>query len=304
MSSEPLLECDHLVIEREGRRVASDLSFRVSAGRVALLGDASGLFAALSGRARVSAGKFEVLGSDAREQVITGRLGLVSASLVQQPHWSGLELLTKSARLCGMSKTTAKAKGLSVLKQLRLDMFAERPLGMLGRAEQVALGIACGLLSDPRALAIETPFSRIGSSAKDWLSGLLNTAASGRHLIVSFDTALFEARTIIRRFEQVVVLGQGHAALGAPELLDASCYFVCVTRGARKLSEGLRGAGCLVTPDTSDDESPSQLIVRKDSETLPRVITEVADQLQVPLIELLALPTALSSSGSPKDRAM
>lgn len=316
-----LLRCEHLRVDSDGAVLLDDLTCSVDGRALALVGDAAGIAAALSGRGRIVQGSLQVAGADAISAVANGSLGLALGEARFNPSWTALDLLEKSALLTGLGKNAARARGASSLARLGLPWLGQRVVGQLGRAEFMALELAKALLTEPHVVFVQAPLRGLASADADWLWPLVERAAHERRLIVTFDSALLDHRVRLGRFEQLVFLHQGRVtAIGAPEqLLRSVSYLVAVTRGGALLRQALAEQGVTVQHSDVDggDDQPSQLLVTSEHGELAEWITRAAVTHRVPVIELIPLPgtsdvpagpsnpaAAARSGGSDEERAM
>lgn len=296
-----LFSCEHLRVDSNGGVLIEDLTCSVDGGRVALVGDFTPIAAALGGRARIVQGSLCVLGTDAAAAVAKGTLGLALGETRFNPSWTALDLLEKSARLSGLGKQAARARGTNVLARLGLPWLAVRVMGRLTRAEFMALELVKALLTEPGVVFVQAPLRGLTSPDADWLWPLVERAGHERRLIVSFDSALLADRARLTRFDQLVFLHQGRVtATGAPEaVLTPNGYLVSVTRGGALLRQALedRGARVLHADASAGDDQPLQLLVTSQHAELGQWIARDAVTHGVPVIELVPLP------GGPADAA-
>lgn len=289
-----LLSCERLRVDVDGAVMVEDLTCAVDGHSLALVGDVTGLAAALSGRGRIVHGSLKVADVDGRAAVASGVLGLALGEARFNPRWTALELLAKSGLLTGLTEKEARARALGVLARLGLPWLGLREMGRLSRCEFVALELCKALLTEPGVVFVQAPLRGLTSADADWLWPLVERAGHGRSLIVSFDAPLFaEERARLGRFERLVFLHQGRVtATGTPEeVLTPVGYLVSVMRGGATLRQALEERGARVQQSAADagDDQPSQLLVTSDDSELAQWIARDAVGHDVPVIELVPL---------------
>lgn len=145
-------ELRQLTLPRGGFR---DVTATAQTGRTALLGHWEPFFQYLLGTLPLEAGEALVQGQPAREQVTSGQVGLVHADLVPGENESVLSWLQESLRLCGETRSSAKARALEVLRQLEVSALGVRKGSTLGPLELVAVQYAHAMSTRPHTLFIQ-----------------------------------------------------------------------------------------------------------------------------------------------------
>ena len=299
--TEPLFECDRARIDVGGRPVVEGLSLATKSERVALVGDVAFVFRLLSGEAALSSGSVRLMGVDAREAVITARVGLALFDPPMPDDWTALDYLTTSAALLGHSRTDAARSARRALDELAIESLARRRLGTLDAPSRRAVLFAHATLGGPQALALERPFEGLPPPSLPWARRLIETLATERRLLISVSSVppVGDERHLIESAGEVVVFHGGSLVAQGPfeDVFKAGRrYAVTGARRAGELVQALERAG-MVVADTGGREQPSaldsrRLVVLLPAGESPARIVAAADELGVALLELVPLPAA------------
>jgi len=172
----PALEAEGLVLIRGERRVLDGCSFALAAGARLALSGPSGcgkttLLRVLAGLEKPAEGAVRCAGAAATEgprlllapwqrglQMVFQDLGLWPARTVRQN-------VLDAARASGQPDPGTAADAL--LARLRLDSFAGRKPGSLSGGEARRLALARALVTRPRALLLDEPFTSLDPAARE-----------------------------------------------------------------------------------------------------------------------------------------
>lgn len=298
-----LLRCHELRVDLAGAVLVEAFSCEADGDRVALVGDFRALFEVLSGRGQVVQGRFEVSGEEAASGVRNGLVGLVLGEARGGQKWTVLDFLTKGSLLVGLRKKAAGMHAAQVMDRLGLTAMSARRMQSLTRAEQLAVELMEALLSDPRVLFVRTPLRGLSTSESAWLWHLIERAAVGRKIVVSFDDVLLEERAVLARFDTIVVAHRSRVtAVGSPsELLAARCYLISVMRGGAELARRLEARGCRVHLSDTDNDEPAQLLVTGVADAIVEWVAEAVSEQAAVVIELIPMagvvPGAVGAEG-------
>lgn len=291
-----LLGASDARIDVGGATLVEGLSFQAEGRAVAIVGDASPLFQLFSSRAELRRGSVDVLGHPGASAVRDSVLGIVPSELVLPPRWTVTEYLTESARLLGIGRRDAAARATSAIERLELGPLARRALSVLGPFERRAVGLAQATLGAPRAIAIESPFDGLPDTLEAPLARLIERAAEGRSLVVSFlaPATVGAAAELAARADHAVVLhGSRVVASGPPAsvLVPSRQYTVWAARAVTALAESLGAQGARVErPYTAGDAADSgRLVVRLPDGASTRLILDAALAAEAPILELVAV---------------
>ncbi|MEN9577319.1 MAG: hypothetical protein RJA70_328 [Pseudomonadota bacterium] len=132
-----------------------EVTARSAAARTALLGNWDPLFRHLLGQLSLDGGEVLVGGQSAREQVITGQVGLVHPELAPPEDETVSLWLTESLRLFGETRNSAKQLVTEVLQQLEVTALTTRRGSTLNELELAAARFAQALCTRPHTLFIQ-----------------------------------------------------------------------------------------------------------------------------------------------------
>lgn len=218
------LSLSHVAVSFDRRAVFSDISLEIGAGQfVGVLGPngagKSTLMRMILGLVRPSRGVVRVLGAPARRgnagvgylpqsRSATASLrlrGLDFVAAASNGHRWGLPMLGAAAR--GEVQWALQAVGASAL--------AQRPVRELSGGERQRLLIAQALLGRPRLLLLDEPLISLDPQHQRSVVELVKRIQQEFGITVLFSA--HEPNPLLGAVDQVLYLGQGHAALGTVE---------------------------------------------------------------------------------------
>ncbi|GMV18243.1 MAG: hypothetical protein HS104_01340 [Polyangiaceae bacterium] len=291
-----LLELEGARIDRDGVPLCEGLSFSLSGARVCLVGELGGLFALLSGRAELVAGRVTLDGHDAAGALAAGLVGVAARDSLFPEAWELDRYLVEGARLGGLGKREARDAVRSVLGALELAHLTGRRISTLTEAEKRCAALALALLDAPPLLAVEDPVSDLDERSTELVCQALERAAAGRRLLLSTrvlprfgpEHALFASADDVVVLEAGALVAQGPlAALTQP----GARYLVSVTRHGAELSERLVAQGLAVTAATSETSAGARLVVSLPETGGTDPIVAAALEAEAPIVELFPLST-------------
>ncbi len=159
---------DHVSIERSGSTIIRDLTIALPDQRIGIIGrNGSGkstLVRSLNGLLPVSAGTLTVHGVTAEEGA--RKLARVTGFVFQNPDHqlifpTALEELSFGLRQIGVSKASAKAQSLALLKEHGIEQFGERPVHELSEGQKQLICILAVLIMEPKLVVLDEPFSSL-----------------------------------------------------------------------------------------------------------------------------------------------
>ncbi|HYO97757.1 MAG TPA: hypothetical protein VER33_24790 [Polyangiaceae bacterium] len=230
-SATPLLAFEHARWLVGGAGELPELHAEVSARRLALLGDWSGLFRLLSGAAKLGSGTVQVLGAPAQLAVTRNVVGLSLLDLPLPASWTLEAYLQRSAALLGKRSRASKLLARETLRRFGLEALAGRRLATLREPERRVFSLVHATLADPPVLCCEAPLARLDAPAVTYVGQILEQAIAGRAAIVSItstDPAAGE-RWLLDRSDAVLTLARGH-------IVDNTSPAELLARGARVLA--------------------------------------------------------------------
>jgi ABC-type multidrug transport system ATPase subunit len=146
------------------------------AGRLyAILGDNGAgkttLLRSLAGLSQPSRGTVSILGtSDLR--AICSQIGYMAHASLLYDEMSGMENLRYFAHLYGVDD---EKRCRAVIETVHLDPELTRPVGQYSQGMRQRMSLARALLSDPKILLLDEPFSNVDMTSAREMAGLLKT---------------------------------------------------------------------------------------------------------------------------------
>ena len=191
-----MLELRDVSISRQGRRLFAPLTCRVSPGRpVAIMGPSGAgkssllawltgvLPAGLSGEGDVLLDGVSILALPAHRR----RLGILFQDDLLFPHMSVGENLAFGLK-AGPDRATRRRAIEQALAGVELAGFADRDPATLSGGERARVALLRVLLSEPRALLMDEPFSKLDLALRDRFRSLVFQSATHLPvLLVSHD---------------------------------------------------------------------------------------------------------------------
>ena len=146
------------------------------AGRLyAILGDNGAgkttLLRSLAGLTPPTRGSISILGTTSLRQVCA-QIGYMAHASLLYDEMSGMENLRYFARLYGIHDDRRCAE---VIQTVRLDPELARPVGQYSQGMRQRMSLARALLSDPKILLLDEPFSNVDVRSAREMVGLLRT---------------------------------------------------------------------------------------------------------------------------------
>jgi ABC-2 type transport system ATP-binding protein len=216
-----LLEVRGLRMQRGGQEVLGGLDFTADRGEIyGLLGpNGAGkttCFDILAGFLVPDAGEIRLAGrpldGEARRAV-----GIVPQEIALYPKLTCRQNLRFFARLYGVRGDAVEARVSGSLRDVGLEVSAERPVAQLSGGMQRRLNVAVGLVHDPAMLILDEPTVGLDLESRLQIWNLLRTLRDGGRTLLLTTHYLEEAETLCSR---IGILVDGRlAAEGSPEEL-------------------------------------------------------------------------------------
>jgi ABC-type multidrug transport system ATPase subunit len=187
-----------------------------ASGRLyAILGDNGAgkttLLRALAGLTHPTQGKISVLGTtDIRS--VCQQIGYMAHPSLLYDEMSGMENMRYFARLYGIQDDKICAKAIAAVK---LDPTLERPVGQYSQGMRQRMSLARALLSDPKILLLDEPFSNVDlRSAREMVSLLAQMRDAGKTIFV----VTHQATLLAGAADEFVKMEAGKIVRRTPEL--------------------------------------------------------------------------------------
>lgn len=194
MTEHPVpLELDHIVFERDGRRILDDITLHVTAHQHWLVLGANGsgkttLLRIASMYEHPSSGSVRVLGellgrTDVRQ--LRRRIGYASAALGAdfRPALTAAEIVM-TAKFAALEPwwhhydDEDRTKARDCLARMGVGHFADRTLGTLSSGEQQRVFLARTLMNDPGIVLLDEPSARLDLGGREQLVAALGDLAA------------------------------------------------------------------------------------------------------------------------------
>jgi ABC-2 type transport system ATP-binding protein len=284
---------------RYGQKEAlSGIDFTFAGGSIGLLGPngagKSSLLRTLLGLVKPAAGTAKILGFDCRVDGIDVRLntGYMPESDCHIPGLSGLEFVSYSGRLCGMSAVAAKQRAHEVLLYCGLDEERYRPVDQYSRGMKQKAKLAAALVHDPAIVLLDEPTNGLDPQARAEILDLMYDLghSKGIHLVLSSHLL----KDVEKVCDDIVVLDRGRvrAAGGIEQLKNRGAGFVVRVNG-----EGERFKAAAVRHGYSVETDPrgALLVMGQDGRVLPEVrqLFEIAREVGTSIRHLAPLEESL-----------
>ena len=186
----------HNLVKQFGRFAAlRGVTASFEAGRMyAILGDNGAgkttLLRSLAGLTPPSRGTVSILGT-ANLREICGQVGYMAHASLLYDEMSGMENLRYFARLYGIGDDS---RCVEVIETVRLDPSLARPVGQYSQGMRQRMSLARALLSDPKILLLDEPFSNVDvRSAREMVDLLRAQRERGKTVfVVTHQAALLD----------------------------------------------------------------------------------------------------------------
>jgi zinc/manganese transport system ATP-binding protein len=220
----PVIELENLVVTLGGRRILNGLSGTIGQGEfVSILGPngagKSTLLKLLLGLLKADSGTIRVLGRPPRRG--NSDIGYVPQHRVLEVDTAlrardvvgfGLDGNRWGFALPSRKRNERIERALADVNALHL---CDEPIGHLSGGEQQRMLIAQALISNPRMLLFDEPFSNLDLAHEKEIVGQISGLAKDRNITVMLVS--HDINPLLKVTDRVLFLSGGHAALGAPD---------------------------------------------------------------------------------------
>ena len=221
MSGQPLLSAQGLCKEYRRRKVVRDVSLEVSPGEIVGLLGSNGAgkttcFYMLAGLVRPDAGSIALAGADITSLPVEQRVGLGIGFLPQESsafvNLSALDNIRAVMEIAGRPRAGIDAAAQTMLDDIGIGHCAESEPAQMSGGERRRLEIARALVTKPRLLMLDEPFSAIDPITVGGLQELLRDLRQRDIAIVISDHNVRETlgvcdRSYIMHAGQIIASG-------------------------------------------------------------------------------------------------
>ncbi|MGQ0536918.1 MAG: ABC transporter ATP-binding protein [Methanobacteriota archaeon] len=247
----PLVELDNVVKVYGTHQALGPLTVTLPETSIGLLGpNGSGkttLIRLLLGLVPPTSGTLRVLGEDIREggRSLRRRIGYVPEGDAVFPGLTGIEAVSYSGRLVGMTKPDSLQRAHQVIDYVELDEARYRLVETYSTGMRQRLKLAQALVHDPELLLLDEPTEGVDPEARGHLLELLSELEKEHGLRLLLSTHLLG--DVERLTDYALVLHEGRAArqgrLSELKATASKAFLVRVTGSVQALTERLAGAG-------------------------------------------------------------
>ncbi len=297
-ASESVISISGLVVRYGKKEALKGVDFAFQGGSLGLLGPngagKSSLLRTLLGLVSPFAGRSRVLGFDSASAPLAVRMntGYMPESDCHIPGLSGLEFVSYSGRMCGMTAGDAKQRAHEVLLYCGLDEERYRPVDQYSRGMKQKVKLAAALVHDPAIVLLDEPTNGLDPQARNEILDLVHDLGHEKKIHVVLSSHLL--RDVERVCDDIVVLdgGKVRASGVIEQLKDRGAGFVVRVHGdptafvAAAVRRGFAAEreprGSLIVTAVDGRPAPT-----------PRCMFEVARESKTPLRHLAPLEESL-----------
>ena len=143
----------------------------------------------------------------AQQPVGDRHLGVVFQAYEMFPHMSGLENIRFAADCRKLDPQQFQERYQRFLKKLNMESFIDRPTGVLSGGEKQRVALARALITEPRLLMLDEPFSALDENLKHESRDLVKTLLKEEKIPVLLIT--HDSRDVEALADKVCTLHQG-----------------------------------------------------------------------------------------------
>ncbi len=187
MTSPPLLvvaDAQVVSLDASAHVLAPSLSVALAGPRAVVVGHAEPVLGPLFRRARVTSGRFELLGVPL-DQVDPSTVGLVPLDPLLPSGLDGLACVTWSGRLAGLGEKEALSRARERCEQVGLGAWAAQKIETMHAVHRRLVVLAQALLLDPAVLIVEAPLAGLDPAAASHVLAGVTRACEGRAALLS-----------------------------------------------------------------------------------------------------------------------
>lgn len=222
MNTKTVVEAKGLTKKYEDRTVVNGVQFEVYQGECfGILGpNGAGkttMMKMMYGMNLITAGDLYVLGLNIKQspRQVKSRIGVIPQEDGLDTDFTVLENLLLYASFHGLDKVVATHRAEDLLRVMRLDEYASKPVETLSGGMRRRLAIARGMINQPELLFLDEPTSGLDPQARIWIWNFLHKIKEDMGTVVMTTHYMEEAEQICDR---VAIMDKGRIlAIGKPK---------------------------------------------------------------------------------------
>jgi ABC-2 type transport system ATP-binding protein len=160
------------------------------------------------GLLRPTSGKVSLFGLSPRSIEARRRLGYLPELSYLHPFLTPLETLKYYAGLCGLSGREGASRARELLKMVKLEEVASRPVGGFSKGMARRVALAAALIGKPELLVLDEPTSGLDPVSTKEVKMLIKALAKNGMTVLTTSHLLSDAEDICDR---VMILDRGKA---------------------------------------------------------------------------------------------
>ncbi len=191
------------------------------AGKTTLVKIILGLVVATNGRVKL-------FGKDARDHRARAKVGYLPENPNLPPYLKGGQVMQLFGKLSGMSDNDIEARSMELLKEVKMDQWADKKTSSYSKGMIQRVGLAQSMISDPDVIFLDEPTDGVDPlgrrEIRDVLIGLKKqgkTIFINSHLLS--ETEMLCDRVIIMEKGKVVAEGGIDELTAAPDRYSIKC---------------------------------------------------------------------------------
>ena len=295
--SSALLELEQIRCSLDDVTLLDNVSLRTTARRVGLSGKTEGVFALLSGQARLVSGQFNVLGRPLEVARAERIFGCALPPRGVPPKWTVRRILELAAEVAGYSRRESTQRAAAAAAQVGESPILKCSWARASAVERALATLALGVLAEPAVLFIRLPLGELRDQEVARYSSALARAVDGRPFAVELARPAQhtgEAAWLTDLDEIAYVFEAGTAGNWSPEAPGKVRYLLRVEGDRDRVTAALQRAG--ITAAAIHAPSDWQLgraaflvDVDRDSKTLANTgpLLDLCVELELAVLELL-----------------
>ena len=294
--SSALLELEQVRCSLDDVTLLDNVTLRTSARRVGLSGKTEGVFALLSGQARLVSGQFNVLGRPLEVARAERIFGCALPLRGVPPKWTVRRVLELAAEVAGYSRRESTQRAAAAAAQIGESLILKCSWSRANAVERALATLALGVLTEPAVLFIRLPLGELRDQEVARYSAALARAVSGVFAVELARPALHtgEAAWLTDLDEIAYVFEAGTAGNWSPEAPGKVRYLLRVEGDRDRVTAALQRAGITsaaihAPSDWQSGRAAFLVDVDRDSNAVANTgpVLDLCVELELAVLELL-----------------